>query len=207
MSSNPVDLLPQVRIRTAALELFAQQGFERATVRQVAQRADVSPGLVMHHYGSKQGLRDACDAWVVEALSDEQTMIALTNLPSLQDYLAAHPELRPLTDYLVASLREGGDVASHLFDRMLALTDTIMATAEQAGVVHLPDDRQAALAILVTNSLGSLVLSDQLARAMGGTSLFDPDVLHRYGMVGAELYTHGIFTPDYLDALRAANPA
>lgn len=40
----------------AARALFARHGFERTTIRAVASEADVDPALVMHHFGTKQGL-------------------------------------------------------------------------------------------------------------------------------------------------------
>ena len=43
-------------ILRAASELFAQQGFERTSVRQVAREADVDPALVAHYFGSKAAL-------------------------------------------------------------------------------------------------------------------------------------------------------
>ena len=39
-----------------ARKLFAEEGFDRATIRAVAQRAGVDPALVMQYYGSKEGL-------------------------------------------------------------------------------------------------------------------------------------------------------
>ena len=53
------DLTAKARIRDRALLLFAERGPDRVTVRDVAVAADVSPGLVMHHFGSKAGLREA----------------------------------------------------------------------------------------------------------------------------------------------------
>ncbi len=43
-------------ILEAARALFAQHGFERATIRAVAARAGVDPALVHHYYGSKEQL-------------------------------------------------------------------------------------------------------------------------------------------------------
>jgi AcrR family transcriptional regulator len=39
-----------------ARRLFAEVGFERATIRAVAQRTGVDPALVMQYFGSKEGL-------------------------------------------------------------------------------------------------------------------------------------------------------
>ena len=43
-------------IREAAAELFARDGYARATVRQIAARAGVSPGLVIKLMGTKADL-------------------------------------------------------------------------------------------------------------------------------------------------------
>ena len=44
------------RIRLAARERFARDGFERTTIRQVAAVAGVDPALVMRYFGSKPRL-------------------------------------------------------------------------------------------------------------------------------------------------------
>jgi TetR/AcrR family transcriptional regulator, regulator of cefoperazone and chloramphenicol sensitivity len=59
------DLTARARIRDAALRQFAEQGFERSTIRGIAATAGVSPGLVRHHFGSKEALRDAVDEHVL----------------------------------------------------------------------------------------------------------------------------------------------
>lgn len=44
------------RILDAARALFAEVGYERATIRAIARSAEVDPALVMQYFGSKQGL-------------------------------------------------------------------------------------------------------------------------------------------------------
>jgi len=44
------------RILASAREAFAERGFDGATVREVAARAEVDPALVHHYFGSKQRL-------------------------------------------------------------------------------------------------------------------------------------------------------
>lgn len=43
-------------ILKAAQELFADQGYERATVRDIAARAAIDPAMVIRYFGSKDGL-------------------------------------------------------------------------------------------------------------------------------------------------------
>jgi len=49
-------------ILTAALEAFAEKGFDGATTREIATRAGVNHGLIRYYFGSKPKLwRDAVD--------------------------------------------------------------------------------------------------------------------------------------------------
>jgi AcrR family transcriptional regulator len=49
-------------IAVAARDLFATGGYRRTTIRAVASQAGVDPALVMHFYGSKEGLFRAATA-------------------------------------------------------------------------------------------------------------------------------------------------
>jgi AcrR family transcriptional regulator len=49
-------------IRDDALRLFAGHGPDAVSLRRVAAAAGVSPGLAVHHFASKQGVRQAVDA-------------------------------------------------------------------------------------------------------------------------------------------------
>jgi AcrR family transcriptional regulator len=44
------------RILEQARKLFAQEGYDRTTIRTVAAAADINPSLVLRYYGSKEGL-------------------------------------------------------------------------------------------------------------------------------------------------------
>ena len=53
---RPGASLTHAAIAEAATTLFAEVGYDRATVRAIAARAGVDPRLVTHHFGSKQEL-------------------------------------------------------------------------------------------------------------------------------------------------------
>jgi AcrR family transcriptional regulator len=57
------------RLRDAALALFADRGYAATTVRAIAERAGVTPGLVVHHYGTKEALRAAVDRHVLDSIT------------------------------------------------------------------------------------------------------------------------------------------
>ncbi|MFD0661596.1 TetR/AcrR family transcriptional regulator [Thermocatellispora tengchongensis] len=64
----PEDLTARARIRDAALDQFARRGVKSATLKDIAEAAGVSVGLVQHHFRSKDALREACDEHVMASL-------------------------------------------------------------------------------------------------------------------------------------------
>lgn len=206
MSSDPADLLPQVRIRLAALELFGDQGFDRTTVRQIAGHAGVSPALVMHHFGSKHQLRQAVDDWIMAFLvSEKGAVITGSLMPQLGDYLTEHPETRLIMNYLITSMREDGTIAEQVFDRMCQTTAQILELGVQQGTIRDLPDRDAAASVLVAYSLGASMLGSHLARRLGGESLLDAEPMRRYVLAAMRVFTHGLFTDDsYLRGAQAA---
>jgi AcrR family transcriptional regulator len=73
-------------ILDAARELFAECGFERATIRGVAAKAGIDPALVMQYYGSKEQLFAEAARWpsehetVLEASREDLPQAALHDL-------------------------------------------------------------------------------------------------------------------------------
>jgi AcrR family transcriptional regulator len=53
-------------ILTAARRLFASEGADGTSVRAVAREAGVDPALVLHYFGSKEGLFQAAVEWPVD---------------------------------------------------------------------------------------------------------------------------------------------
>ena len=51
------------RILDSARELFATAGYDQTSIRGVAEKAGVDPALVMHYFGSKEGLFKAAIDW------------------------------------------------------------------------------------------------------------------------------------------------
>lgn len=49
----------QLQIMEKALEVFAEKGFDSASVRDIAQRADVNVAMISYYFGSKEKLLEA----------------------------------------------------------------------------------------------------------------------------------------------------
>jgi TetR/AcrR family transcriptional regulator, regulator of cefoperazone and chloramphenicol sensitivity len=183
-------------IRDSAMELYAQHG-SAVTVRQIADAANVSPALVLHHYRSKQGLKEALDA---RAAAFVENMLAETGRvgdpgggASLAQLLVAAFERQPaLVDYIRRLLLEGGSAGDALFGRLLDSTEKGMRDLVSAGIVRDAGDERIRSAFLLANDLAMMLLHRQLQAATG----LDP--LSRAGMerwtaTVLEVYGGGLF--------------
>ena len=66
------DLTAVARIRDAAIDQVGQHGFN-VGLRAIAQAAGVSAALVIHHFGSKDGLLRACDDYIAEQIREAKS--------------------------------------------------------------------------------------------------------------------------------------
>src|SRR5438067_8266381 len=108
MRSTAQDLSARARIRDAAIVLFGRQGFDRTTVRAVAEESGVSPGLVIHYFGSKAGLRQECDRHVLALTANQgrQKADPAKVGTQIQDYLADPAQYADEIAYIRQSLAD-----------------------------------------------------------------------------------------------------
>lgn len=82
----------EARILAAASRLFVERGYERTTIRAIAGAAGVDGGLVMHYFGSKQGLfQRVTHARPVPELSGSAERVTEQLLARLAGMLASEP--------------------------------------------------------------------------------------------------------------------
>lgn len=68
-------------ILDTAMELFAEEGYEGVSLRDIARRMDITPGLVYHYFDSKQKLFDeAMDRYVEECTAGLIGVLRSTDL-------------------------------------------------------------------------------------------------------------------------------
>jgi AcrR family transcriptional regulator len=181
-----VDLTARARIRNAALAEFAEHGIRGAGLRRIAERAEVSLALVQYHFTNKEGLRRACDEYVLEfgrAMFQQ----------GVEDERLADPEFieetyrasEPVLAYLARILAEANPAADPLFASLVA-----QAEAHLAGS---PDPHTDA-AVFVAMRLGPFILHRQLSRALGA------NVLRESGMRRVDAALMRIVAPEILGA-------
>ena len=193
------DLRAAAVIRETAMRLFAERGAAAVTVREIAAAAGVSAGLVIHHYGSKDGLKEAVDrravAFFEEMIGEFGRLGEEGGSASLVELFADRLESEPaMVDYIRRLLLDGGEAADGLFAKLLDATEAGMRTLAAAGVVRPAPDERIRTAFLLANDLSLVLLRRQIARATG------TDPLTRQGLgpwtaAVVDVYTSGIFAP------------
>ena len=186
------DRTTRARIRDVALARFGRDGFAATGVRAIATEAGVSPGLVLHHFGSKDGLRRECDRHVAEVVRQIKLDRAEDPMGSMDGWTATVHELEWLRLYLSRALTDGSELAGELFADLSRDAEDYLARWEAHGLVRGSDHPAERAAYLTATSLGMLVLRPLLARHLGMAD--GPDVLARRSRSALDLYAKGLFT-------------
>jgi TetR/AcrR family transcriptional regulator, regulator of cefoperazone and chloramphenicol sensitivity len=183
------DLTARARIRDAAMAQFADHGFHGATIKRIAQAAGVSTGLVQHHFGTKERLREACDQVALERVREQLEVVAHTDREVANpDFAAALYASSPLlVRYLIRSLLEDGPTAAAVFDAIAAGTERFLSGA--APDLFPPGSRQAheGATLMTVMHLGAATLRAQVERRTDA-SLDDPASAPRLGLVILDVY-------------------
>src|ERR1700754_2313234 len=170
---TPEDLTARARIREAAVQHFGEFGYAGATLRGIADTAGVSPGLVRHHFGSKQGLREACDEHLIKMVRqvNDETRSGMA-AGALSSVLAARDALGPYHRYMTRALAEGA--AGALFDELARLSVPWLLEADKRRPDPPTVDAQVRAALGTAMALSIGVLHEHVSRAMG-VDLFSPE--------------------------------
>lgn len=196
------DLTAKARIREQALVLFAERGTDRVTVRAVAAAAGVSPGLVMHHFGSKAGLRAAVDEHVAHSfdavldnLMGDGIEAALTGGDSVslaEAFVAGFPPGSSVPDYLRRLLLGNDPTGDQVFVRWFAVSEGVLTDLEAAGIARPSQNRKVRAAFLFVNDLAAILLARHIGQVCG-IDLRTTEGMTRWAGEAIDVYSHGAF--------------
>lgn len=166
-------------ILTAARRLFAQRGFEGATVRSITAEAGANLGAVTYHFGSKDALHQAV---LDQALTPLRVRLAETAsgpgapldqieavLRAMFAHLAEHPDLPRLMLQQLATGDRLPGIVRQTMQANIGLIAGLIRKGQDQGSIRTGDPQHMALSVggqpvflaLLRNALQQAVALDQ----------------------------------------------
>jgi len=130
----------------AARALFAQQGYDGASVRDITRRAKVNLGAITYHFGSKEGLYHAVIEGFAVPLADRLAAIASEPGPPVQriadvlraffDHIGEHPEMPSMIVRELASGRPLAAPVAQVIERNVQSVSRIIVQGQADGSIR-----------------------------------------------------------------------
>jgi AcrR family transcriptional regulator len=179
-TAEVVDLVNgKARLIKVAMSMFAEKGFDGITVRDISTAANVSVGLINHHFGSKEGLRDAVDRYFLgqfeEVLIEERPTAQIdveTGLDTVVEWTEGWID-RHIGDwdlskaYMRRALLEGSDWGANLFERFYQVVRTSVDRMDADGRLREDVDRLWLPLLIMYMELGTLLLEPYVEKVLG----------------------------------------
>jgi AcrR family transcriptional regulator len=173
------------------------------TVRQIANEAGVSPALVVHHFGSKDGLRAEVDAFaarafdaIFEAMRPEDVADLLAGQAAggsvAEAFARGFPPGSPLPAYLRRLLLTNDPAGAALFGRWYATTRRLLDMMVEMGVARPSEDPDIRAAFFLINDLALILLRTPIAVAIGADPL-TPEGIGRWAREASIVSAEGAF--------------
>lgn len=188
------------RLLLVAMRLFADRGFDSVTVRDIATEAEVSVGLINHHFVSKEGLRQAVDEYFIRstAIAIDRAIRSSGDLDPeriaayQREWIqAVEPEWPHFLAYLRRAIMESSPWGETLFRRYLNSIRQMIDRFDARGMIRPEVDRLWAPFLYLFLLLGPLVL-DPFIRSALGKSTYEPDMWARFQKAANSMFWLGV---------------
>lgn len=107
---------------SAGASLFAEKGFDGASVDEIARRAHVNKAMISYHFGGKEGLYDAILAAAVAPAAERLRQLAASDLPpreALGRYIETFVEIAQKNPHFPAMVVQDLVLGGRRFDESI----------------------------------------------------------------------------------------
>lgn len=184
----------RARIRDVAIELFGRHGFD-TELPAIAEAAGVSVPLVIQEFGSKAGLRKACDDYILESIRTTKSEALQSMSPTIWfAQLAQIETYAPMMGYLVHTMLSGGEPGQALMRQMIDNAEEYLEDAVRAGTIKPSRDPKSRAAFLTLSAGGGFLLYLHMHDNPTDMAAVLRDYSNDMILPALELYTHGLLT-------------
>lgn len=168
----------------AALSAVAERGAKGATVRLIAERAGVTPGLVIHHFKTKERLLAEVDDSVAQRLTDamsvpdEVTDVAAGLSAVALQLSALIGSDASLRSYLRRAIADATPAGGRFLQHLIDLTVDSLRKAASPESTLPSDERQWQAVQIISINLAATLL-EPILRDIGREDPFTPRQVER----------------------------
>lgn len=203
-NTRPTDVLKR-DIRDAALTVFARDGYDGASLMDIAAMADTGHPLLLYHFGSKEALWRQVMAHIFEELKSNYSAVVdlsrdLSGADGLKMFIRAfvqfsarHPERVIL---VLAEMRADSErlewLATEYIEGLHTRLNTLFDRVEAEG--RLKPIPRANLVHILIGSVSTLFMAEPLVRRIYGLEPNSPEAVSSHADWIIEMLTSGLIT-------------
>lgn len=150
-------------------------------MKSIAAAAGVSVGLVQHHFGTKDGVRAACDERVLDLIRMKVAMIddgTLTDPRSLSALMAMAPQVQ---HYVSRALVEESPAINEMVDVVMDLTEGFLTDHWSDRFLPESEETRDVAAVMTAINTSTMILQSHIARRLE-LEPFSVEALTRIGL-------------------------
>lgn len=168
----------------AARDLFARQGYDGTSIKEITSRAKANLGAVTYHFGTKEALYNEVLRQLAEPLATRVAELRSTGgspaetiaqfVRAYFSHLARHPELPALLLQELALHRPIPSPIRDVMRSMFGLLTSLIIEGQRNGTIAQGDP--VLLAVSVISQPAHVLVMRRPLREIAGLKVDDPDV-------------------------------
>ena len=183
------------QLLSIATEMFAENGFAGTSLRSIAKQAEVSPALLVHHFGTKDALvKEAISKTLGDWVADEKAAMLDDESHQVENWQSLAAKGATSLNFFKQALLAGGEYSQRLFNAAFLESEALLDEMQELGRLKDISDKQTIALMMTISGLGSVLFMSQIEHTLGGPISSD-HVSSRLVNANHEMMQDGVFLP------------
>jgi AcrR family transcriptional regulator len=175
--------------------LLIEKGFAGTSLRSIAKEAEVSPALLVHHFGTKDALvKEAISKTLGDWVADEKAAMLDDESHQVENWQSLAAKGTTSLNFFRQALLAGGEYSQRLFDAAFLESEALLDQMQAVGRLKDISDQQTTALMMTISGLGSVLFMNQIEQTLGGPISSD-QVASRLVNANQEMMQEGVFRP------------